>query len=417
MKTLEKGIIHMRSKKSILIIIILITSIILSSCVGSRELNEIGIVMSTGIDYRDGKIIVTNEVMTPSASTSDNTEKNEVMYVQSVGDTIFEALRNTTLTFDRRLFLSHNRVIIFGEEFAKRGIGDYINFYLYDAEPRESAYMLVSKGAMAYEVMGINAGLSDSPGRYLESLVENYEHTSKTSSITFNEYFRYFFERGTPVLGIVQIVEKEEINKEKENKNKLALNVAGGAVFNEDTLVGYYSDDEMIGFNFIVNEIDGGLIIFETPDQETNLKRIATKGKYTTLEIKNSKTKNKIEIINGEINLYINVTLKGVIGEETKGLELTELNVVDAIEKACSNQVKKYISMTMDKAQKEFKLDTFGIDALFHREYPEIWRDISNNWRGVFPSINYNVNVETNILRTGLIDIPSNIKKGEKNAH
>lgn len=412
-------------KKITFIINILVLSLILTSCADSRELDELGIIMSTGIDFVDGKVLVTNEVMMPSSSPTKGTESksNSVIYLQHEGKTIFEALRNATLTFDRKLFLSHNRVLIFGEEFARRGIGDYINFYDYDSEPRESAYLLVAKGAKAYEVMGINEGLSDAPGRYLESLVENYIYTSKTSSITLNEYNRYFFETKAPVLGVVERIEKRVINKERADESqkdsRLVLNVEGGAAFYKDSLIGYYTGEEMIGFNFIVDEIEGGLIVFEVPDKyiSPDTKYTGTKGKYTVLEIKKNKTKKDIQIDNGKITLNIDVKLKGVIGEETKGLRLTEPEVKDAIETACSEKVKEYINMALEKGQKELKVDTFSINTLFHQQYPELWRSISNDWESIFTSIDCNVNVETNIIRTGLIDIPTNIEKGDKSAY
>ena len=409
----------MNIKKMIFIINLIVISIILASCTGGRDVNELGIIMSTGLDLEDGKIILTNEIMTPTSSQTSTQGKseNKVKYVQSSGDTIFEAYRNSTLIFDRKLYLSHNRVLIIGEEFAKRGIGDYINFYLYDTEPREATFMVVSKGVKAYEVMGINAGLSDTPGYFLQGMIENYEFTSKTRNINMNEYFKYYLERETPILGVVQKFETKEINKEQysASNNKFVLDVTGGAAFKKDTLVGYYSGDEMIGFNFLVNEIQGGLIIFEVPDEfNKDVNYISTKGKYTVLEIISSKTKKEIEIKDGLINLSINVDLKGALGEESKGLMVTELKVLKAIQDACSAKVAEYISATMDKAQKEFKLDSFGINSLFHRKYPEKWKEVSGDWETIFPEINYKVNVETNILRTGLINVPTNIGKEEE---
>lgn len=258
--------------------------------------------------------------------------------------------------------------------------------------------MLVAKGAKVYEVLGVNGGISDAPGTYLQSLVENFKYSSKTRSLTMNEYLKYHLERGTPILGVVRREEKIVIDKIKtqENPQSLVLNVNGGAVFKSDALIGYYTGEEKIGFNFLIDEIEGGLIVFQTPDEFTDdSKYIATKGKFSSLEIKESKTTNEIQLIDGSIYLNINVLLRGSIGEETKGLNLIELRVKDAIEEACSNKVKEYISTTMNKAQKEFKIGTFGIDALFHRKYPEEWEKISDEWENIFSEIIYDVNVET----------------------
>lgn len=411
MKIQGKGLNKMKNKKIIPLIMILIISILLTACAGPRELDELAILVALAVDIENEKILLTSEIMIPKKPGTNVSGQPTVVYAQSTGDTIFDALRNVTLEFDRKIFLSHNRVIIFGEELAKRGIGDFINFFLYDVEPRETAYMLVAKGAKAYDVIGINGGLSDAPADYLNGEIENFKYTSKTRSLTMTEYIKYFFSNGTPVLGVVRKIEQMKINVEKQQTT--ALDISGGAVFDMDRLVGYYTGDEMIGFNFIVNEIEGGLIVFETPDElSKDNKLIAKQGKFTVMEIISSRTKNDIEIVDNKIHLTINVTLKGSLGEETKGLKLSELNIKDAIQNACSAKTEEYIRMTMDKAQKEFKLDTFSINDVFHKKYPKEWKKIEGDWNSIFPDITYTVNVKTDMVRTGLIDIPVNIEKG-----
>ena len=403
----------MNNMKFIIVITMILISIVLSSCAGPRELDEMGILMSTALDYVDGKILLTNEIVTPTRPGGE--EDGDPIYIQSTGDTVFDAYRNATLEFDRKIFLSHNRILIFGEEFARRGIGDYISFYLYDNEPRETAYMIVAKGAKAYEIMGINAGLSDTPSSYLLGLIENFELTSKTRSMTMYEYFKYGFANGTPVLGVVQKKEKMEIIREENQASgeHIVLNVAGGAAFKQDKLEGYYTAEEMIGFNFLVNEIEGGLIVFETPTNlSKDVERVATQGKFTIIEIISSRTKKNVELIDGKFHLTINVTLKGSLGDETRGMMITELAVKNAIQDACSAKVEEYIRMTFDKAQKEFGFESFDVNGIIHRKYPELWREIKDDWNGIFQDISYSVNVETQMVRTGLIDIPTNIEKG-----
>src|SRR5690554_5037004 len=113
----------MKLKKMILLNLLII-SMILTSCTGVRELDTLGIVITTGIDFVDEKVLLTHEVIVLKYNvTGGNADQPAVEYVQSSGETILDALRNATLIFDKKLFLSHNSVIILGEDFAKRGIG------------------------------------------------------------------------------------------------------------------------------------------------------------------------------------------------------------------------------------------------------------------------------------------------------
>ena len=107
--------------KSIILSIILIIAVLLSSCTSSQEIEDVGIVLATGIDMEGDKYLLTHEVIVPKSSVSDKIGQGpNVQYVQSKGDTIIDALRNASLVFDKKLFLAHNRVIILGGS-AKRG--------------------------------------------------------------------------------------------------------------------------------------------------------------------------------------------------------------------------------------------------------------------------------------------------------
>lgn len=403
----------MKSKK-IVLISLLIISIILTSCTGSREVDNLGIVINAAIDIVDEKPMLTHEVIVPKSNlASGKADEPNVKYVQSTGKTIFDATRNATLTFDRRIFMSHNGVFIIGEEFAKRGIADLLNFYISDNEPRESAVIIVAKGSKAYEIMGINAGLSDIPGRYISYLLENSRFNMMSRRFTFSQYMRYYLDDNNVVLPIVEKVTQLEFNKE-ENPIKDALDVTGGAVFRKDKLIGYYNGDEMKGFNFIVNEFENALIVFETDDELVkDNEYIGTKGKYTTVEVMNSKTKNKVELIDGKLHLIIDVKVEGSMIDDTKGLDISHMETLEAIKLACSNKVKDYITMTMDKAQKEFKVDSFSIGNWVHIKYPKLWREISGEWENIFPDLAYEVNVETDFIRTGLLNTPVNIRVKE----
>lgn len=405
-------------KKLVSLIILTLIIILCTSCNGSRELDELGIVSAVALDLENEKIILTVEVIIPSATAPASTAEEKVIYVQSTGDTIAEAYSNATLDFDKILYVPHNMIVIFGSEFAKRGIGDYMIDFLNDSEPRETAYMLVAINEKAYNLVGIDGGLSVGTGNHLQTIIENQKFNSKTRRLSIYEYFKYFYRNGTPVLGVVERIEVKEVNKKggKDRPDKAELNLMGGAVFRRDKLEGYYTGDEMIGFNYITNQVEGGLIVFQVPEENIdNKKLVATKGKFTTIEIISSKTKNNIEIVDGKMHLNINVKIKGTLAEETKGLNVSDLSVKDEIQLACSKKVEEYIKTTMDKAQKEFQIDSFSINDLVYIKYPEVWKQVSSDWNNsVFPNISYSVKVDTKMVRTGLMNIPVNVEKGRE---
>lgn len=171
----------------------------------------------------------------------------------------------------------------------------------------------------------------------------------------------------------------------------------------------------MIGFNFLVDEIEDALMVFETPDYLTEKSDFYSKeGKYTSVEVVDSKTKLNFNLIDEKIYLTIDIYAEVTLAEETRGLNVVEIGVKEGVEKACSKQIEEYIDMVMKKAQGEFRMDTFGIGDAFHRQYPEIWKKTSDDWNEYFSDLEYSVNVNTKIVRSGLIDLPLNIRRGIK---
>ncbi len=409
-----------KKNKIIILAYILMSSILLTSCIGSRELQTLAIVTAIGLDREGEEVLITCEIINPTTasslmSSSPTSSTNNIVFAQGKGRTVFEAIRDIPLHFDRKLFFSHSNVLILGEEFAKRGITEFMDIFLRDNEPRENLYMVVAKGVMAYEIMGVRGELSQSAGNYIYDIIENFKYNGKCVEMTMSEYYRYYYDvSNEPVIGVVEKIEKKVIDEErkKDTPTKYILDISGGAALKRDYLLGYFSEDEIFGYNFITNGIKGGLITFKTPKGLTKGAAIIGKeGEFTSVEIFYAKTKRNIEITEGKILLNIDVKLRAGLGEESKAVDVGNLEVIHILEEASSKEVKRLISATMDKGQKQFKQDNFSIGEIVHQQHPEVWKEISKDWNSIFPEISYKVNVEIDIVKTGIINVPSNLRK------
>lgn len=410
------------NKKSLFICIILIISLLLSGCWNSRELNTIGISLVVGLDLeKNNDILLTVEIIkpTPSAGNSKEQESRAVEYVQGRGKSIIEAFRDITLKFDRRIFASHTKVFIFGEEFAKKGMLKYMDFLQRDHELRETAYILVAKDSKAYEVMGIKSGIEDIPANYVLQLIKNENFNSKAVDLNISEFLKYYYEEGLqPVVGIIEKKKKMPIIKENTSKKEYELSIEGAAVFKKEKLIGYLNGLETRGFNFLNGEVKGGLIQFLTPNVQENKNSILTsindnKKSRVVVEVIRSKTKKDIDIINGKIVLKVNVVLKGMLSEVIGDLDVSKEEVIKEVERTCSLEIKREMEEVMRKVQSEYKIDIFSFAPIFHRKHPEKWQEIGDNWDDFFSEAKLDIEVDTDILRTGLINTPTGKRKGE----
>lgn len=407
----------------ILFIYTIIIIISTTSCTGSREMQTIAIVTSMAVDLiENDKIVVTCEIVnptsgggTPGGSAGTSTGSSNLIFAQEEGETVFEALRNISLNFDRKLFFSHVNVLIFGEEFAKHGISEFMDMFLRDNELREDMYILIAKESKAYDVLGVKGEFSQSAGNYVNDVLSNSLDSGKSLRISIAEYYRYYYEvSNEPVLGIVRKKKKNIVDEDrkKENPEKTILEVDGAAVLKRDYLVGYFSPDETLGYNFITDRIKSGLIIFDIDEALKDHEAVIGKeGNLITVEILSSSTKRKIDITDDKINLNIDIKIKGSLGEVNKAIYVGNLDVVKALENACSKKVESFVMATMDKGQKQFMHDNFSIGEFVHRQYPQVWKEIAKDWKNIFPDISYSVNVHTDIVKTGIINVPSNLRK------
>lgn len=387
---------------------ILATIIFLTGCWDARELNELGISLVIGFDIEDDKVLITAEIINPvySSEEAKGDQIQSVEYVQGIGNTILEASRDITLKFDRRLFISHNKVVIFGEEFAKRGLVKNMDQFLREREQRETAKILIAKGAKAYEVMGITSGVEQVPANYIFEIIENIRHNPKTGNVNFIEFLKNYYHEGHhPVAGVVEKIKKDEINKTGGDgaRKKYELTTIGMAVFNRDKLVGYLNGNDTKSVNFILDKITGGIITFPTPIEAKDGK---ASGDFSSTIIVQNKTKKDIEIVDDKVVLKVKIDLKASMGEIIGDVDISNVKDLKKMEEACSKAIEEGITLAVKRVQEEFKVDIFGFGVEFHKKYPDKWKEIRDDWDQIFSEAEFQINVNTKIIRTGLINTP-----------
>ncbi|MBZ2175547.1 Ger(x)C family spore germination protein [Schnuerera sp. xch1] len=399
--------------KVILLIACSILMAFLAGCFDARELDDLGISLVIGVDLQDNRILVTAEVVDPSVSAQENEVGSDgsVKYVQGTGGNIFEALRDITLKFDRRIYLSHNKVIIFGEDFAKKDVVLYMDELFRDREQRETVYILIAKGSKAYEVMGINSGLEELPADYVHRLIKNIEFNPKTVDTNIAEYLKYYYNLGQhPVVGVVERRQRRDIDKseQKTGTRETELSVLGSAIFKGDSLAGYLNGNDTKSYNFIIDNIQVSPITFPSPlsYEETGKKLVQNEERLSSISIIRNRTKNDVEIRGDRLILKTEVNIRGTLREVIGDIDVSKEENLKKMEEACSKTVEEGIKLAVEKVQKEYELDIFGFGLVFHRKYPEQWEKIKENWDQIFADADFQIDVKTHIIRTGLINKP-----------
>lgn len=394
--------------KIILLGIYILSIIILTGCFDATELDEIAIALVLGIDLEDDKILVTAEAIDLQYSSDSSGGGNvSVKYVQGTGKTVIEALRDITLKFGHRIYGAHTKAIIFGEGIAKKGVVAYADQLFRSRELRESAYILVAKEAKAYEVMGINSGIEPIAANYIVTLVDSIKYNPKTIDTNMIDFVKYYYHMGQhPVVAVLEKRQKKNINQtgQTTGTQDLELSSIGSAVFRNDILVGYLNGNDTKALNYILNNVKGGVITFPTPIEgnETLFSSL------TTIKVI---TKNDVIMEDGRLILKTKITIKGFLGEVDGNIDISKYENLEKMAQSCSKTVKEGIESTVKKVQKEFGFDIFGFGYVFHKKHTEEWREIEGKWDDIFADADFQIEVTTNIISSGLLNKPLTVKE------
>ena len=440
-------------KKLLIIFLAGLLVLPISGCWNRRELNNIGILGALGIDVEGDKVIVTAEIIRPKAyGGGGGANKEAFVMEQTEGESLFEALRNTTEKFDRKLFLADCKILIISEAAAKKGLVDSFEFWIRDHESRLYDYVFVVKGAKPSEVMGKAEGIEDIPSIYLSSLAKAQKANSKSITIELLDLIKQYYSIGQqPTCGVLQLTEikqddgegknagteerknqdkdsqaessksKESTSKstnENDNKSEVITDIQnevskkseildeGAAVFLRNKLVGFLNGTETRALNFVTNKVASGTIVSKTSDGAQ------------VVEILNTKCKKKVSMHeDGKFTVNLSVKITGSLGEQTgKDVKVKDLTEIDLqkVQQESSEVVKKEIEAVIARTQKEYKSDIFGFGLEVHKKYPEEWKAIQDNWNQIFSETEVKVQVETNIVETGLLRLPTHVLQGKE---
>lgn len=121
-------------KKIICLFLMFVVIVFQGGCWSRKEINDLAIVLATGVDQAsDGKIRLTVQIARPRAfggggQKPSGFEKNNVWVISQNGETVLDAQRYLEAKVSRKVYWGHNVILVLGEELAKQGVRQAINF-------------------------------------------------------------------------------------------------------------------------------------------------------------------------------------------------------------------------------------------------------------------------------------------------
>ncbi len=367
----------------------------LSGCLGGREINDLEIVIGMGVDKDEntGKILLTAQVVKEaemggvSESGSGGAGNKAFWNVIGSGNSIFDAVRQMTHKTGNRLFVSHNQAIIFGNDIASEGLRKYIDFFLRAHEMRPTTLILIAEGR-ASDIMDAKPETEKLPAINIAKLVKSYGFTSHFYKVNMKDFASCLM-NGTkaPIAPLVGI------SKGKDSKD---IYVSGTAVFKNDKMVGKLNESETRGLLWVLGKVKSGVILVSSPNKQGN----------AVLEILRAKSKVIPEIKDGKIVMNIKIKEEASLSEQTTMENLASIQAFEELQKAQEKIIRQEITAAFEKSR-ELNADIFGFGELLHKKYNSKWKSLKDKWDEIYPSIELNIEIETKIQKTDLLNKPA----------
>ncbi|TYP75481.1 Ger(x)C family spore germination protein [Paenibacillus methanolicus] len=378
---------------------VVIACALLAGCWDRHELNDLGIVSAIGFDKKGDKIQVTVQILDPSelaGSAGKASGSAAVVAYEEIGVSVDDAIGRLTVKAPYPLYLSHTRMVIIGEEMARKdGVGKVMDYLSRERQMRTDFFIILAKKAKASEVLGIFTPITKIPGNKMyTSLETSAKEWAPVKGVHLVELINDLVTPGKQ-LALTGIRIEGDRKKGSTPTNIANIRPAaklmyiGLGVFRGDKLVGWLNEEESKGYKYIQGEVVRSVGFVECGPNE-----------YTVFKIIRAETKRALRMKDDKPFVTIHLRIEADVNEQTCDLDLSKPETIDKLQKMAEKKTVDILTSTVRKAQ-EIRSDFVGFGNLVERKAPRYWRKHESQWADIFPELEFEVKVSFNIRRVG----------------
>ena len=403
-------------------LIMVCISLLLTGCWDYQEVDRLASVLAIGIDSIPGSkiILLTVQIASPeekgksTQTTGGGGEGKAYTVMYSEGKSLSEAIGNLGIQSTRRILLAHCKVIILGKDLAETGLGEILDDLKRARESRRTNWILTTDKT-AKEILERDISMEQVPARGLDLILQNFNKAGRILPIDCNDFYAQL--NGDSHVSFTPLVQLEDIDKRvtsqlekaggrplgSEEKAK-TLTIGKTAVYKNMRMVGVLNEDDSRARRWLVDSPKGSSITMAyAPQTQTN----GDKGEIS-LDIIDGQTTITPQISENGITMNIVMTAKASLHETgTTGVNVLDPKEIEQLQRQGAETMKLQLDHTINVAQKELKSDCVGFAENLHNYYPVIWKQSKNYWDDIFPTVDYQVSCEVEILSTGMMTDPT----------
>ncbi|MBP2631222.1 MAG: germination protein, Ger(x)C family [Firmicutes bacterium] len=382
-------------KKIIAFCIIPMMMFLSVGCMSKNEIEDLAIATTFGVDItNDGKYMVSTQILKTSKQSSGegkgDKQQTDVLVLTSTGNTVPDALEHLSKQLGKKLILAHVKFIIIGEDMAKAGVAELIDFVARSYEVHSNIAILVTNGKAA-EIIKATTPEDSVPANAINGILKLQSSFGYVPVISSLEFFTSLgSETASPMAGVISLHENEELGK--------VFKMIGIAVFKKDKFAGYIMGEEEIrGVQWIRDKVRTRNIIIPVSNKDKITIKLVSAHSTVKPIMKDNKPLIQITIHNtGNI-----LDMTGEFDPMKNPEILTEFEQME------NEIIKNEIEKALYAAQSTFNTDIFDFGETIHSDYPKEWKSLEENWSEAFPELEVEIEVHSSIKRIGVISKPT----------
>ena len=460
----------MKVKKILIILlVIVITAFFLTNFSSIYTIDDYAYVIAMGLDNSDDSDLILSLQIAIPAGSSKGSESSSSQSSSSIVSTVKCKNINGGVNLindylGQKLNLSYCKAMVFSEDIAKKGIGNYICTATNDIEIRPSCDIIVSKCSALDYITNSKPLLENLSSKYYEIASSSQKDTGLTRTISlmsfYNRYYDSLCEPYAPLSSIEESNESgnanqtsqankaEQINsnasinkKESESNSEDAKNEVQGKTLDSDKNsdnsngggsssssggnsessskkdvekdntnakiknhgLAIFKDDKLIGEISREETLCYMLVSGKLKDAVINVPSPFEDADYVSLNISSVHSKNKVEIKNGTPFVTCNISLSARVLSSTKTSNYLSKENSLALEYATNSYLNANITDFLYKTSKELKSDFigFGRNAVRSFKTMDDWKNY--DWLNKYQNSEFNVNINTTVKSSYLL--------------
>ncbi len=360
-----------------LLIIILLTSLVVTGCWDSVEINKREYLFAVGVDKNPKNLTFTSEI----PKINEGSEEQRLVYTKDC--TNFADFYSTSYLHSEKAISDRlMQVIVIGEEAARdpETIKKLFDEIQRSPQMNRRVKICIAKGK-AQDI--INTEIPSNPvvGRFLSEMLIKLKRESYQDIYTFDEAILHLGQTGNAMVPVVEINEK-------------SLKVERAAVVKEYELRGFLEPMEVETIMLLLNP------------ERANIRNINIEVDGTTVAlgaVDVSMTKD-INLNGDKLSVDYYITLYCYIDSFIIGNNnLEDKGFMNKIKEEAVKNITDVASNTIDKLQHTYRSDLLRIKDNLYKFHKSDFDKIEDKYDEVFEAADINVHLDMEIRSTGLV--------------